>query len=411
MSFQALNWVKSMQLGDSSARFVAYMLANYADEEGTCFPTIAMLAGDTDLSERTVRDAIKRLEDKALVTKVRQRNQDGTLGRNRYKLALEGKPKLHAENGSKEAGPPADIAAGDEQSSPAEPDAHPAATDAHPAATAAGPIKDKPSSEPPLEPSSVEREGAQAREPVARERSSLATERTGETSTQTETQIPPPAPPKTIPFSKFWPKWPDRVASSKPQAQRVWDTITDSDRQAAIDGITPFHEVLKRKKRGAIPAASTYLAERKWEDLDGEAVSGAAYLPPEIKPYSPLWTAALIEHAKAPEGQRAAITLLRFAQRGQGGYLRFGKARDDELVAMAERFGRAQVDSPKGRAFVAWLCARLEGHQLWNPETLRLPDDFWLFVPPDDLAKAWEITPVGLRPLAPPSPQDIAENL
>jgi pyocin large subunit-like protein len=53
---------------DSSARHVLLCLANYADKHGRgAFPSVASLADDTGLSERTVQAKLRLLEDLGVI--------------------------------------------------------------------------------------------------------------------------------------------------------------------------------------------------------------------------------------------------------------------------------------------------------------------------------------------------------
>jgi DNA-binding transcriptional ArsR family regulator len=408
VSFQALNWVKSIQLGDSSARFVAYMLANYADEEGSCYPTIAMLAADTDLADRTVRSAIKRLTDLGLVAVVRQRNGDGTLGRNRYRLALD-------ETGPKADAPAAKSAGGEGGEAPAAIDDHPAATDDHPAATAAGPIKDKPPSKPPLEPSG-ERERAGARTPEtgegdqpdgstssgatsgggANKRSSLATERVGQDDERKKR------------WAVFWRKWPNTVVDDRDAALRAWRDVPFDQLQAAIDGIEPFFAESKRKGRTKPLSASKYLQQAKWEGvLKPEAADGQVKV---LGPWTKAWIAVLVDMLEAGNA-RAARSMVQFAQKGQGRSVHPNRSKTAELLKRAEGYRLIPAHHDGWTLFAKWVVRRSTDLQ-WRVVLPDLPstDDkpFFVAVPPDDVCRS-----LGIQPLTPeakpPTDDEVAE--
>ena len=59
------------------------VLANYADENGSCFPSQAQLALDTEMSERAVRDQLDFLECRGAFNRQASR-QGNRRGRNRY---------------------------------------------------------------------------------------------------------------------------------------------------------------------------------------------------------------------------------------------------------------------------------------------------------------------------------------
>lgn len=59
----------------TSQKFVLVALANYADQEGRCWPSQAALAADTAQSERQIRNALKALELEGLI--IRQKRRQG----------------------------------------------------------------------------------------------------------------------------------------------------------------------------------------------------------------------------------------------------------------------------------------------------------------------------------------------
>lgn len=67
MSVRALTWSFNMLLRDMAAKGVLNALADHADEEGKCWPSIARLALCTGCDEKTARRALARLVDVGLV--------------------------------------------------------------------------------------------------------------------------------------------------------------------------------------------------------------------------------------------------------------------------------------------------------------------------------------------------------
>lgn len=67
MSVQALTWSFGVELPDMAAKAALNGLANYADEQGVCWPSIPTLARGAGCSDNTMRRAIQRLVDLALV--------------------------------------------------------------------------------------------------------------------------------------------------------------------------------------------------------------------------------------------------------------------------------------------------------------------------------------------------------
>ncbi|MDQ0305312.1 helix-turn-helix domain-containing protein [Ancylobacter polymorphus] len=93
MSWQALNWAGDLTLGSPTAKTLLILLANFADEEGECFPSHEKLQKMSEFSARAVQINMNKLEEWGLIERKRDRNDDGTLGRTRYRLCLHIKQK------------------------------------------------------------------------------------------------------------------------------------------------------------------------------------------------------------------------------------------------------------------------------------------------------------------------------
>lgn len=78
MSYQALAWARSVKTGSVATKAVLMAVANYADEEGTCFPSQAQLAEDTELSRRTIVRCLDVLEQAGLLSRSRRHRADGS---------------------------------------------------------------------------------------------------------------------------------------------------------------------------------------------------------------------------------------------------------------------------------------------------------------------------------------------
>jgi hypothetical protein len=71
---------------DKTARHVARALAGRANSQGTCWPSVPLIASDTGLGERAVQNAIGRLVKKGFITKSAQKERDGRQTSNLYTL-------------------------------------------------------------------------------------------------------------------------------------------------------------------------------------------------------------------------------------------------------------------------------------------------------------------------------------
>lgn len=102
MSNIALSWAFKCHVGNASAKAVLIYLADRADDDGTAaYPKIATIVNVTELSERTVRAALKTLQERGFIRRGDQRYARlGKGGRNRlpqycqivWDLAVESDP-------------------------------------------------------------------------------------------------------------------------------------------------------------------------------------------------------------------------------------------------------------------------------------------------------------------------------
>lgn len=63
MSLRIMSQVWGLTLGNSAKKLVLLALADNANDEGECYPSLATIARKTDLDERTVRRAIRVLQE------------------------------------------------------------------------------------------------------------------------------------------------------------------------------------------------------------------------------------------------------------------------------------------------------------------------------------------------------------
>ena len=69
MSVQAISWALGVSTGDPLAKSLLLALANYADEQGRCWPSQERLARDTEISDRTARTKLALLVELGLVSR------------------------------------------------------------------------------------------------------------------------------------------------------------------------------------------------------------------------------------------------------------------------------------------------------------------------------------------------------
>lgn len=94
MSIVALAWAKQQKTGSPARKAVLMVLADFADEDGKAWPSVRRIEEDTELSERTVRTAIKELKKAGLINIVHRTSEATGLSRsNAYFLALKPVPQ------------------------------------------------------------------------------------------------------------------------------------------------------------------------------------------------------------------------------------------------------------------------------------------------------------------------------
>lgn len=90
MSNPALTWAFKKDVKPAGRKFVLVALADFADENHSCFPSVDRLASMTGQSEKSVRDHLNALEEVGLLARHRDRRADGTLTGYRYILPVDG---------------------------------------------------------------------------------------------------------------------------------------------------------------------------------------------------------------------------------------------------------------------------------------------------------------------------------
>ena len=86
MRWKALDWATDSQVGSSTTKFILLLLANKADENFSCYPSIRTLMADSDAGRSTVMRALKELEASGFITREPQFHDSGGRRSNRYYL-------------------------------------------------------------------------------------------------------------------------------------------------------------------------------------------------------------------------------------------------------------------------------------------------------------------------------------
>jgi hypothetical protein len=250
MSGQALSWAKDQRAPDSTSKAVLMALADYANQKGEAWPAVRELAGELQLSERTVQRALGKLVTAGLLSRAAQFRSNGSQSTDRYTFPL---PK----KGASEGGTPVT-------------DCHPPGdTHVTPGVTPMSPL------EPPLEPEGTDVPSTRARDADA--------------GPQVEAE-------PTAPFRTGFGAWLDaggRAASFEPQCWAAWcDVAEAAGGEAALLGCVQAFladPTLKRRSYG-LGGMQNWLRKGGWRSYVGvvaeageasAAVPGGRFVGPE----------------------------------------------------------------------------------------------------------------------------------
>jgi hypothetical protein len=86
MSVEAIAWAFKKQIGDSIAKLILLALADYANDDGACWPTGDTLAAKAECSRRSLYNKFEELEQRGLLRKIQRRDSEGDLASNIYIL-------------------------------------------------------------------------------------------------------------------------------------------------------------------------------------------------------------------------------------------------------------------------------------------------------------------------------------
>ncbi|WP_254659330.1 helix-turn-helix domain-containing protein [Mycobacterium malmoense] len=84
MSWKALDWATDLNIRSATAKFILLLLANKADENFSCFPSVNTLMAESSAGRSTVLRALKKLEVDGLITRNPQFHDSGAQRANRY---------------------------------------------------------------------------------------------------------------------------------------------------------------------------------------------------------------------------------------------------------------------------------------------------------------------------------------
>jgi len=94
MSWGALAWATDLDVGSSAAKFILILLANKADENFSCYPSIRTLMAESNAGRSTVLRALRDLETRGFISRRPQFHDSGARRSTRYYLNHPSAPHL-----------------------------------------------------------------------------------------------------------------------------------------------------------------------------------------------------------------------------------------------------------------------------------------------------------------------------
>jgi hypothetical protein len=379
MSWNALAWAGKQRVGHAHTKAVLILLANYADEAGSCFPSNEHLGDVLEVSIRTIQNAVTTLEEAGYLTRTRDRNKDGTLGLTRYRLNLDRLPgtgspqearsvasassatgRANLETDSTPPGvgvasgePPARGAGGDHRQTGSEPPAH--------GAPATGTACRSDSPEDIHQQESIERDArASDQEQAPSRREALKAERA---------EL----------LARLKAAYPHASQADQDEVDATWAAMLIADCRAAVDKLPAW--LADRGPRQQVTLGLVkYLKQKPWEIVAAKAAPAAARAP-NIDAFSRAWWWLFHRMIQAnwPEwATRGASVIAALRQRTSAARSRLPWPVDEDkraaIHAAAEALATAHVD---GEAVKLWR----ERYRALGIE-MPLPDIAqWIFVP------------------------------
>lgn len=100
MSFKATNWALTIKGLKPATKIVLIYLSDRFNPDYGCFPSIAKLAEDCEMSEKSVHTHLDKLEAAGLITKTARTKGNGIKTSNSYKLHMSTNPDMkNLQNG------------------------------------------------------------------------------------------------------------------------------------------------------------------------------------------------------------------------------------------------------------------------------------------------------------------------
>ncbi|WP_315920416.1 helix-turn-helix domain-containing protein [Mesorhizobium sp. SP-1A] len=265
MSWKASAWAKDQRLGSPSAKSILMCLADYADPDGLIkgWASQSDLAEAAEVSERTAREWLQRLEDWGLVERQRQQRPSGARAADHIMLRLDRSVTDGAERCRrlKEGDETDDLPANSAGRTYRQPDAEPTGNQAHPTGNQFRAYKE----EPPIEPPLTSQPGAQARERGEDDRKKIE--------------------------AAFWRmvrQWPGQKGMPRDTGLRAFAGLTPEEREEAERKFPHWLALLKAQRKDHVAAPSTYFGQKLFQDVDEPVEEKPAFV--DAPAFGPVWS-------------------------------------------------------------------------------------------------------------------------
>ncbi|WP_425105473.1 helix-turn-helix domain-containing protein [Ancylobacter sp.] len=253
MSVEAMAWAKRQQTGSMGAKSVLRALADYADEDGCCWPSRRQIADDTEMAPGSVSRHLAALEAARLIAREERLRDNGSRSTDMIRLMMKGQGN-GATPSSNWRGPPPQIEEAPSSISGSAPPQIEEAHNYHPNHH----LKE----ESPQAPqgagvgiSNSDGEGEQGAAPAA-----------------PDTQA-----------DALWEMFVPDPAASKAKFLRAWARLSPVDRAQALALASRFLDHCRAVKRRICDPA-TYLSERRWERFATLPATAPASDAPAARP-------------------------------------------------------------------------------------------------------------------------------
>lgn len=154
-------------------------------------------------------------------------------------------------------------------------------------------------------------------------------------------------------LAEFRKLWPTTSVDHNGLVEGAWAALPFGQHRAAIAGIPAYLAELKRFGRGKTPSGSTYLSQRKWNDVPALAAVRTAASPVAVPAWSRDWWVVVLGRIMA--GAKVSFVVDQAA--GNKGLT----AASGEIEAARGRIGEVSAylcDGPEIEAWRPWLAQR-----------------------------------------------------